>query len=134
MKKSMLVAIAALLLVGTVTAAEVSSLSDEANMSRTANTADLFGSKWGFKMTRGLVNAATCWVELPRSIYVETTEDAVLGPCKGLFKGIFLTGVRAVAGTLDVATIGSVDDMYSVYETTSLPYFVWQKWDQVERD
>ena len=130
----MLVAIAALLLVGTVTAAEVSSLSDEANMSRTANTADLFGSKWGFKMTRGLVNAATCWVELPRSIYVETTEDAVLGPCKGLFKGIFLTGVRAVAGTLDVATIGSVDDMYSVYETTSLPYFVWQKWDQVERD
>ena len=134
MKKSMLVAIAALLLVGTVAAAEVSSLSDEANMSRTANTADLFGSKWGFKMTRGLVNAATCWVELPRSIYVETTEDAVLGPCKGLFKGIFLTGVRAVAGTLDVATIGSVDDMYSVYETTSLPYFVWQKWDQVERD
>lgn len=134
MKKSMLVAIAALLLVGTVAAAEVSSLSDEANMSRTANTADLFGSKWGFKMTRGLVNAATCWVELPRSIYVETTEDAVLGPCKGLFKGLFLTGVRAVAGTLDVATIGSVDDMYSVYETTSLPYFVWQKWDQVERD
>ncbi|MBO7542935.1 exosortase system-associated protein, TIGR04073 family [bacterium] len=134
MKKSMLVAIAALLLVGTVTAAETSSLSDEANMSRTANTADLFGSKWGFKMTRGLVNAATCWVELPRSIYVETTEDGVLGPCKGLFKGIFLTGVRAVAGTLDVATIGSVDDMYSVYETTSLPYFVWQKWDQVERD
>ncbi|MBO4554134.1 hypothetical protein J5754_06970 [bacterium] len=134
MKKSMLVAIAALLLVGTVTAAEVSSLSDEANMSRTANTADLFGSKWGFKMTRGLVNAATCWVELPRSIYVETTEDAVLGPCKGLFKGLFLTGVRAVAGTLDVATVGSVDDMYSVYETTSLPYFVWQKWDQVERD
>ena len=134
MKKSMLVAIAALLLVGTVAAAEVSSLSDEANMSRTANTADLFGSKWGFKMTRGLVNAATCWVELPRSIYVETTEDAVLGPCKGLFKGLFLTGVRAVAGTLDVATVGSVDDMYSVYETTSLPYFVWQKWDQVERD
>ena len=56
MKKSMLVAIAALVLVGTVAAAEVSSLSDEANMSRTANTADLFGTKWGFKMTRGLVN------------------------------------------------------------------------------
>ena len=134
MKKSMLVAIAALLLVGTVTAAEVSSLSDEANMSRTANTADLWGTKWGFKMTRGLVNLATCWGELPRCIYTESADNAYLGPIEGLFKGLFLTGVRAVAGGLDFASLGSVDDMYSVYETTSIPYFVWQKWDQQERD
>ena len=134
MKKSMLVAIAALLLVGTVTAAEVSSLSDEANMSRTANTADLWGTKWGFKMTRGLVNLATCWGELPRCIYTGSANNPYLGPNEGLIKGIVLTGVRAVAGGLEFASLGSVDDMYSVYETTSIPYFVWQKWDQQERD
>ena len=130
----MLLAIAALILVGTVFAEDVSSLSDEANLSRRATTADLFGSKWGFKMTRGLVNVATCWLELPRCIYVETTENAVLGPVEGLFKGLFLTTGRAVAGAGDFATFASVDDQYSVYEMTSLPFFVWQKWDQQERD
>ena len=43
-------------------------------------------------------------------------------------------GVRAVAGALDFASFGSVDDMYSTYEVCSIPYFVWQKWDQQERD
>lgn len=134
MKKSMLAFLAALVFVGTICAADVSSLSDEANLGRRATTADLFGSKWGFKMTRGLVNVATGWVELPRSIYVETVEDPVLGSLKGLFKGLFLTCDRTLAGAGDFATFASVDDEYSLYEMTSIPFFVWQKWDQQERD
>ncbi len=110
-------------------AVEVNVLEDEANIMRQARTADLWFEKWSFKMSRGVINSASCWVELPRNIYVETKSNAIIGPLKGVFKGLGLTVTRAVAGVMDLATFGTVDDTYTVYDQYSVPYFVWQDWE-----
>lgn len=108
-------------------------LRDEANAVRQARTADLWFDKWGFKMTRGLVNTGSFWVELPRNMYVETRDNPIVGPVKGFFKGLGLSGVRLVSGVMDIATFGTVDDMYSVYDQYEFPYFVWQDYGKAER-
>ncbi len=110
-------------------AVEVNILEDEANIMRQARTADLWFEKWSFKMSRGVINSASCWVELPRNIYVETKNNAIIGPLKGVFKGLGLTVTRAVAGVMDLATFGTVDDTFTVYDQYSVPYFVWQDWE-----
>ena len=106
---------------------------DEANIMRQPRSADMWFEKWSFKMSRGLINTATCWVELPRCIHNETEENPVLGPMKGLFKGTGLTLVRAVAGVMDIATFGTTDDTFTVYDQYRFPYFVWQDWSESER-
>ncbi|NLF40068.1 hypothetical protein GX586_11520 [bacterium] len=106
---------------------------DEANTMYQARTADSWFEKLSFKLSRGVINLGSCWVELPRCIHVETAENPVIGPMKGLFKGTGLTLVRAVAGTMDVATFGTVDDTYTVYDQYSFPYFVWQDWYSSDR-
>ena len=58
-----------------------------------------------------------------------TKQNAIIGPLKGIFKGIGLTATRAVAGVMDIATFGTVDDTFTVYDQYSVPYFVWQDWD-----
>jgi len=110
-------------------AIEVNTLEDEANVMRQARTADLWFEKWSFKMSRGVINSASCWVEIPRNMYVETKDNAIIGPLKGVFKGIGLTVTRAIAGVMDIATFGTVDDTFTVYDQYSVPYFVWQDWD-----
>jgi putative exosortase-associated protein (TIGR04073 family) len=118
---------------GTYAAIEANTLQDEANIMTQARTADLWFEKWGFKMTRGTVNSGSCWMEVPRCISVETQENSVVGPVKGFFKGIGMTFVRAVAGIMDIATFGTVDDTYTVYDRYSFPYFVWQDWSRQDQ-
>ncbi len=130
------VILAGLVLFGTMWAsAEIKpdTLEDEANIMVQARTADLWFEKWSFKMSRGLINCASCWAEVPRCICVETAENPFIGPLKGIFKGAGLTAVRAIAGVMDLATFGTVDDTYTVYDQYSVPYFVWQDWGKSER-
>ncbi len=110
-------------------AIEADTLEDEANVMRQARTADLWFEKWSFKMSRGLINSASFWVEVPRNIYVETKQNAIIGPLKGMFKGLGLSVTRALGGVMDIATFGTVDDTYTIYDQYSVPYFVWQDWD-----
>ena len=114
-------------------AVDVRTNEDEANTLRQGRSADMWLEKWSFKMCRGVINLATCWVELPRCIYVETSDNAIIGPLKGVFKGLGLTVVRASAGALDLVTFGTVDDTYSVYDRFSFPYFVWRDWSSSDR-
>jgi putative exosortase-associated protein (TIGR04073 family) len=135
MKTQWLVGIGALLLatVSVFAAVEANTVQEESNVVLQARTADLWFEKWGFKMTRGFMNMATCWVELPRNLYVDTSNNAVVGPAIGFFKGVGLTVVRALAGVMDVATMGTVDDTYTIYDQYNFPYFVWQGWGEVDR-
>ncbi len=108
-------------------------LQDEAMIMMQPNSADEWFEKWSFKMSRGVLNSLTCWVELPRSMYIETAENPFIGPLKGIFKGTGLTLVRAIAGVMDLATFGTVDDTFTVYDQYRVPYFVWQDYDKSER-
>ena len=66
---------------------------------------DLYGKKVGGMLGRGLVNAATCFVD----IIVQTVNGTKEGPpfvgtLTGLGGGLACTALRATSGVLDVAT------------------------------
>jgi len=57
------------------------------------------------KFVRGLANAATGWLELPKQIYVTfRDEGAAMGLTVGPLKGIGMTIVRTVTGATEAAT------------------------------
>src|SRR5574341_2165724 len=58
----------------------------------------------GTKLTRGVVNATTGWVEVPKQTALGGQETGVPGLVGGLFKGVALGVTRTVVGGLDVAT------------------------------
>jgi putative exosortase-associated protein (TIGR04073 family) len=134
--RMMVAGLVAVTLIGALTAlaeVDVDTAAQATLMTYQPRTADMFFEKWGFKMTRGVMNCATCWVELPRNIHVETSENAIVGPFVGFGKGLGLTVTRAVAGVMDLATFGTVDDTYTLYDRYAFPYFVWQGWSKSER-
>ncbi len=57
------------------------------------------------KLGRGVANALTGWVELPKNIYNTSVEDnALAGVTLGLAKGAGMTLVRTGAGIYEIAT------------------------------
>ncbi len=76
------------------------------------------------KFWRGIVNVATCPLELPKQVYVETRDLGVPGPVVGVLKGVWMTGYRAVCGVLETGLffIPQPGD----YEPLANPAFVWQ--------
>jgi putative exosortase-associated protein (TIGR04073 family) len=64
-----------------------------------------YGKKAGGMLGRGLINAATCFVDLIVQT-VEGTQDGppFVGTLTGLGGGIACTALRATSGVLDVAT------------------------------
>ena len=57
------------------------------------------------KLGRGVANALTGWVEVPKNIYrVSVDENAFAGVTLGLAKGAGMTIVRTGAGIYEVAT------------------------------
>ena len=66
---------------------------------------DVYGTKVGGMLGRGLLNAATCFVD----VIVHTVEGskqgpAIVGSLTGLGSGIACTALRATSGALDLAT------------------------------
>ncbi|OGV71398.1 MAG: hypothetical protein A3K19_01555 [Lentisphaerae bacterium RIFOXYB12_FULL_65_16] len=80
----------------------------------------------GQVFSRGLVNIATGWVELPRNIVYEGARFPLLGVVWGALEGAGLTVGRAVAGVVDLCSLGQAGEgMYG----PAMPYYVWdQKW------
>jgi len=70
-----------------------------------AANSEVYGTKAGGMLGRGLLNAVTCFVD----VLVHTVEGTKEGPplvgtLTGLGSGIGCTALRAVSGVLDVAT------------------------------
>ncbi|MFC1809618.1 hypothetical protein ACFL3D_05830, partial [Candidatus Omnitrophota bacterium] len=70
------------------------------------SNSDNYGVKFGGQFLRGLLNAATCWVELPVTTYQKTMDgdNPFIDPFAGLGEGAARTVGRAASGVLDVAT------------------------------
>lgn len=56
------------------------------------------------KLSRGVVNATTGWVEIPKQTIVGAQEAGVPGLVQGLFQGVALGVARTVAGGYEIAT------------------------------
>lgn len=74
----------------------------------TANAAEPTGnylSRVGEKFGTGIVNVATGFVEVPKSIYIESAaHGAAAGIPVGFFKGLFQTLGRTGAGVVEMLT------------------------------
>ena len=64
-----------------------------------------FAQDMGKKLTRGLANILTGWVELPKNIYDTSVEDNIFsGLTVGLVKGAGMAVVRTGAGVYETIT------------------------------
>lgn len=74
------------------------------NVWQAANS-EIYGTKAGGMLGRGLLNAVTCFVDIIVHV-VEGTEQGppLVGTLTGLGSGIGCTALRAVSGVLDIAT------------------------------
>jgi len=62
------------------------------------------GSGMGHKLTRGVVNVGTGWVELFKEMYNTGKENPLLGLTVGTVKGSAKTVVRTTAGGIETGT------------------------------
>lgn len=71
----------------------------------TAANSNVYGTKFGGMLGRGLLNAATCFVDVIVHV-VEGSQQGppVVGTLTGLGSGIGCTALRATSGVLDIAT------------------------------
>lgn len=71
---------------------------------------------------RGIVNIATCWLEIPRCFVYDNTAMPFFGLIVCFPDGAFFTVTRVLAGTGDIITLGFMGDVY----TQRYPDFVWE--------
>ena len=69
-----------------------------------AATAKEIGSGMGKKLTRGVVNAWTGWIELLKEMYTTGKENPLLGVTVAPIKGSAKTVVRTTAGGVEAGT------------------------------
>ena len=78
-----------------------------------------------YNMGRGIVNIATCWLEIPRSFIYHNSQVPVMGTVVGIFEGAGFTVVRAFAGVADLISFGFMSD--SIYNSThEFKEWVWE--------
>ncbi|MDX8404408.1 MAG: exosortase system-associated protein, TIGR04073 family [Mariprofundaceae bacterium] len=87
--------------------------------------ADDYGSQAGDKFSRGLANAATGWVEVPKNIANESNKSNVLvGLTVGSVKGVAHTVGRTAVGAVELGTF------FIPSEQVVHAKYVWQESDQ----
>lgn len=79
----------------------------------------VYAQDMGHKAGRGLVNVATGWLELPKTIHDGSQEEnPVVGVTTGIFKGVGKAVLRTLVGAYEVVTfpVPYPKDYAPVYE------------------
>jgi putative exosortase-associated protein (TIGR04073 family) len=90
--------------------------------------AEVVMEKMAFKFVRGVTNAATCIVELPKQIYLTPRNRGASGYATGPVKGLGMTLYRAFAGITETALFLVPQPGY--YDSMINPDFVWKGWEE----
>jgi len=86
---------------------------------------DGYGSQVASKFGRGLANAATGWIELPKNVVNTSNQSNVaVGITWGVVKGVLYTVGRTVIGAAELATFFIPNDVFMH------PDYVWNNFDQ----
>jgi putative exosortase-associated protein (TIGR04073 family) len=93
---------------------------------------DLVIEKMSFKLVRGVVNMATCIVELPKQTYMTSRERGATGYVIGPLKGIGMTLFRAFTGITETALFMVPQPGY--FDPMIDPEFVWNGWEETQLD
>lgn len=77
------------------------------------------------KLFTGIINVATCWIEIPRQLTISVNADGMLvGFPVGLVKAPFMAVTRAAAGVYDTATFISAAP--GNFDAIIHPRFAWE--------
>jgi len=94
-----------------------------------AQRSDVIVEKMAFKFVRGVTNAATCIVELPKQTYLTVRDRGGIGYVIGPLKGIGMTLYRAFTGASETALFLVPQPGY--YDSMISPDYVWKGWEDV---
>ena len=72
---------------------------------------------------RGVINAFTGWLEIPREIIMENNKYPFFGIISGTLRGSFFTSTRAVLSVVDIGLFGFTGP--SGYDPNLFPEYVW---------
>jgi putative exosortase-associated protein (TIGR04073 family) len=93
-----------------------------------AQRSDVIVEKMAFKFVRGVTNAATCIVELPKQTYLTARDRGGVGYVIGPLKGIGMTLYRAFTGVAETALFLVPQPGY--YDSMISPDYVWKGWGE----
>jgi len=85
--------------------------------------------RMSYKLVRGVTNAATCFIELPKQIYLASRDRGTVGIVTGPLTGIGMTIYRAFAGAAETALFLVPQPGY--YDPMINPDFVWKGWEEI---
>jgi putative exosortase-associated protein (TIGR04073 family) len=94
--------------------------------------AEVVIGKMAFKFVRGVTNAATCVVEIPKQIYLTTRDRGAVGYATGPLKGIGMTVYRAFTGASEAVLFLVPQPGY--YDPMINPDFVWNGWEEIRAE
>ncbi len=122
-KSALLMALLAMCMM-TVAASEVQS-EPEAPVATEAVSTDCWSN-----MGRGVINVATCFIEVPRTILYRNDQVFLWGMIGGAAEGGVRTGLRAFAGVMDIISLGFSNDGF--YRSAYFAPYVWDEQWQAE--
>jgi putative exosortase-associated protein (TIGR04073 family) len=88
--------------------------------------------KMAFKLMRGVTNAATSIVEIPKQSYLSIRDRGNVGYVVGPLKGFGMAIYRALIGTTE--TIFFLVPQPGYYDPMLEPEYVWQGWEERRAD
>jgi putative exosortase-associated protein (TIGR04073 family) len=89
----------------------------------TTALAEDYSSQVGSKLVRGLANAVTGFIEIPREIDVVTHKSGIIhGATWGLAKGVAFAVGRHLTGAFDIAFF------FVPSNSITRPVYVWDRW------
>jgi len=92
-----------------------------------AQRSEIIVEKMAFKFARGVTNAATCIVELPKQTYLTGRDRGAVGYVIGPLKGIGMTLYRGFIGVAETVFFPVPQPGY--YDPMISPDFVWKGWE-----
>ncbi len=88
---------------------------------------DVVIEKMSFKLARGVTNAVTSIVELPKQSYLSARDKGAVGYVIGPLKGLGMTLYRAFSGITE--TVFFMVPQPGYYDSMVDPDFVWKGWE-----
>jgi putative exosortase-associated protein (TIGR04073 family) len=88
---------------------------------------DTIAEKMVVKLARGIANAATCVVEIPKQTVLTTADMGGAGFIIGPLKGIAMTIYRGFIGAAEIAFFLVPQPGY--YDPMIEPAYVWEGWE-----
>jgi len=88
---------------------------------------EMIAEKMAIKLTRGVTNAVTSIVELPKQTILTGRDMGPVGYIIGPIKGVGMTFYRGIIGVVE--TVFCMVPQPGYYDPMMDPEFVWQGWE-----